>query len=303
MSIARPFTFTANTYAKASEVNADFDVLYSQVNTNISDIASNSVDIDNLENNKANINGSTSQRFAVADATSNGDAINKQTLFNYLRNSLGFIWGLVITPDSGSPNDTIIVGSGSCYDTGRTVVLALSSSLSKKNNNQAASATYYVYIIGNDTGSSTDILISTSSSTPTLPSGYTKYRRIGYYTTDSSKHINQIHYYGYAANRDNSSYYIYNFREINWGSGVSVTLPTSDSKYTAPYDGVYVTTIYKNNTTAHLVINNNTTSYVYRDAADGATNMSFFVPLTKGDVIYWGASLTAVESKFYRYKA
>ena len=35
MSIAKPFTFVANTYAKASEVNADFAVVSSQVNTTI----------------------------------------------------------------------------------------------------------------------------------------------------------------------------------------------------------------------------------------------------------------------------
>ena len=81
MSIAKPFTFVANTYAKASEVNADFDTVYSQVNTNIASIAQNATDIDNLENNKADINGSSAQRFAVADPISNGDAVNKQTLF------------------------------------------------------------------------------------------------------------------------------------------------------------------------------------------------------------------------------
>lgn len=77
MSIAKPFTFTPNTYAKSSEVNQDFDVLYSQVNTNISNIAQNTTDIDNLDANKANINGSSSQRFAVADPVVSGDAINK----------------------------------------------------------------------------------------------------------------------------------------------------------------------------------------------------------------------------------
>ena len=77
MSIAKPFTFTPNTYAKSSEVNQDFDVLYSQVNTNISNIAQNATDIDNLDSNKANINGSSAQRFTVADPVVSNDAINK----------------------------------------------------------------------------------------------------------------------------------------------------------------------------------------------------------------------------------
>lgn len=196
MSIAKPFTFVANTFAKASEVNADFDTVYSQVNTNISNIAQNATDIDNLENNKANINGSTAHRFAVADAVSNGDAINKQSLMKAIGNSIGIISGFVITKDSGSPNDTILVYAGSCYDSTSSVVLSTSSNISKKNSPQSANSTYYVYVIGNATGSQTDILISTSSTTPTFPSGYTLFRIIGYFTTDSSANIDYIGFYG-----------------------------------------------------------------------------------------------------------
>ena len=65
MSITKPFTFVAGTKARANEVNQDFDILYSQVNTNISNIASNAADIDTLDNTKANINGSISQVFKV----------------------------------------------------------------------------------------------------------------------------------------------------------------------------------------------------------------------------------------------
>ena len=193
MSIAKPFTFTANTYAKASEVNADFDIVYSQVNANISAIATNATDIDNLENNKADINGSSAQRFAVADPVTSADAVNKQTLIKAIGNSIDYISGLVISKDSGNPEDTIIVSAGSCYDSTKTVVLSLDSSTSKQNLNQGASTTYYVYIIGNDTGSSVDILISPNSTTPTLPSGYTKYRQIGHYTTNSDSEIEYIY--------------------------------------------------------------------------------------------------------------
>lgn len=192
MSIAKPFTFVANTYAKASEVNANFDTVYSQVNSNISAISQNAVDIENLENNKADINGNTAQRFAVADAITDSDAINKRSLRTSIANSIDYISGFTITKDSGSPNNTIIVSAGSCYDSTKTVVLNKSNSSTKTNSSQAASATYYVYVIGNSTGSSTDILISESSSTPALPSGYALYRQIGYYTTDSNNNIDII---------------------------------------------------------------------------------------------------------------
>ena len=193
MSIAKPFTFSANTYAKASEVNANFDTVYSQVNSNISAISQNTVDIDNLENNKADINGSSTQVFAVANPESGNQAVNKQYLMSAIGNSLDYISGYTITKYS---NNAIIVSAGSCYDSGKTVVLTKSASTTKTNSSQSAGVTYYVYVIGNNTGSSTDILITTSSTVPGLPSGYTKYRQIGKYTTDSSNKISTINYYG-----------------------------------------------------------------------------------------------------------
>ena len=197
MSIIKPYTFVAGNKARANEVNEDFDVLYQQVNTNITNIANAESDIENLDATKADINGSSAQRFAVANPVSSGDAVNKRTLFKQIGNSIDYIGGLTISKDSGSPNDTILIDPGACYDSTKAIVLALDVLTSKKNTTQSASATYYVYIIGNATGSTTDILISTQASVPTLPSGYTLYRKIGSYTTDSSSHINGISSYGY----------------------------------------------------------------------------------------------------------
>lgn len=202
MSIAKPFTFTANTYAKASEANANFDTVYAQVNTNISNIAQNTIDIDNLEDNKANINGDTNQPFKVKSPTANAEAVNKQYLMNAIGNSIDYISGLVITKDSGSPDDTIIVSAGSCYDSTHNVVLNLSDSTSKQNDNQAAIATYYVYLASdNADGSNAYILIDDNSIPYPAPN---KYRQIGYYTTDSDSKINSIAYYGIGSNSDKS---------------------------------------------------------------------------------------------------
>jgi hypothetical protein len=192
MSITKPFTFVAGTKARANEVNQNFDVLYSQVNSNISAINTNANDIDTLDSNKANVNGSSSQRFACADPTSPSDAVNKQSLNKAIGNSINYIDGYVISKDSGSPNNTILVTAGSCYDSTKTIVLNKANSSTKTNDNQAANATYYVYVIGNSTGSQIDILISESGVTPGLPSGYTLYRQIGYYTTDSNNNIKTI---------------------------------------------------------------------------------------------------------------
>lgn len=192
MSITKPFTFVAGTKARANEVNQNFDVLYSQVNSNISAINTNANDIDTLDSNKANVNGSSSQRFACADPTSPSDAVNKQSLTKAIGNSINYIDGYVISKDSGSPEDTILVTAGSCYDYTKSVVLAKNTSTTKQNTSQGASTTYYVYVIGNDSGTSIDILISSSAVTPALPAGYTKFRQIGNYNTDSDSHISNI---------------------------------------------------------------------------------------------------------------
>lgn len=205
-NISKPFTFYSNTYAKASEVNADFDTLYTGTNACINQANANATNITNLGTNKADKNGSSTNTFAVADAVNNVDAINKQTLMKYINNSLDYISGLQIRKDSGSPNDTIIVSIGSCYDSTKSVVLSLTAETSKQNTNQGASTRYYVYIIGT-TGSSVDILISPSSSSPALPSGYTLYRRIGSYTTDSDSNIQYITN-GDGTNADVSAYII-----------------------------------------------------------------------------------------------
>ena len=122
-NISKPFTFTANTYAKASEVNADFDTLYTGINACVNQINANIVDINSLDTNKADVNGNSTQRFSVADATVNTDAINKQSLMKYIGNSLDYISGLIISKDSNSPDDTIIVSPGSCYDSTKSVMM------------------------------------------------------------------------------------------------------------------------------------------------------------------------------------
>ena len=195
MSITKPYTFQPNTKARANEVNANFDTLYSQANTNISNIEANARDIDELNDTKAELNGDSTQRFAVADPVNDTDAINKQTMLGQLSPTIDYIGGLTISKDSKSPNNTIIVSSGSCYDSTKKVVLSLANSISKKNATQAASTTYYVHIVGNATGSSTNIIISNDSISPTLPSGYTLYRLIGFYTTNGNGNINLIYNY------------------------------------------------------------------------------------------------------------
>lgn len=237
MSITKPYSFQAGTKARANEVNANFDALFSQANTNISNIEANARDIDELDDTKAELNGNSSQRFAAANPINDTDVVNKQSLSKSIGNSIDYINGLLITKDTNSPNDTIIVSAGSCYDSNRTVVLSLSGNTSKQNQGQGASTTYNVYIIGNDTGSSTDVLISSSSVEPALPSGYTKYRLIGNFTTDSDSKIKTI-------NSNSNSISRTDMRNSATGSfpdysaGYTIGIPYTVTEYGFVYAGV-----------------------------------------------------------------
>ena len=237
MSITKPYTFQAGTKARANEVNANFDALFSQANTNISNIEANARDIDELDDTKAELNGNSSQRFAAANPINDTDVVNKQSLSKSIGNSIDYINGLLISKDTNSPNDTIIVSAGSCYDSDRTVVLALSGNTSKQNTNQGANTTYNVYIIGNDNGTSTDVLISSSSVEPALPSGYTKYRLIGNFTTDSNSKIKTI-------NSNSNSISRSDMRDSatgsfpNYSAGYTIGIPYTVTEYGFVYAGV-----------------------------------------------------------------
>lgn len=70
----KPYTFRAGTYAKSSEVNADFDTLKDYVNE-LKDYVEDIL-ISSAPYNKANLNGSPTETFQVKDGESANDAVN-----------------------------------------------------------------------------------------------------------------------------------------------------------------------------------------------------------------------------------
>lgn len=287
MSIAKPFTFVAGQKARANEVNADFDTLYSQVNVNIADIAQINRDVDNIESNKADINGNSTQRFAVANPVNSTDAVNKQTLNKSLTNVLDFINGLTIEKDSGSPNDTILVNPGSCYDSTKQVILELSNITSKQNINQGASTTYYVYIIGNETGTSIDIVISNSSVEPTLPTGYTKFRNIGNFTTDSDNNINNIN--SYSNTFSNSKSEILTWFMPDWPKRIVISSGYVVNNFGWVSWFVRSSGLYASN----FAINGVNVAIAHNTYGDRVGGGSAFVPVCAGDIITFDRVTTA----------
>lgn len=218
--------------------------------------------------------------------TTNGTIASWVNLGLYIP-AASYIDGLVIT----KVNDTTIgVSSGSCFDNTKTIILSLATDVTKQNENQASNATYYVYIIG--TGSSTDILISSSSSSPTLPSGYIYQRQIGYFTTDADGNIESVAYYGVPSNSDKSTQGSF---LPDYSAQVELSNITSD------------TTIIKNGWieincgvspgSVTLTLNGTTRTINYTSSNQ---RLALFLPVAKNDVFKLGfASGNSAQVYFY----
>ncbi|MDE2103618.1 MAG: hypothetical protein KGL39_40645, partial [Patescibacteria group bacterium] len=106
-------------------------------------------------------------------------------------------------PGSGT---TLTLTAGECRDS--TNVVSFASAITSKvlgatwasgsgsngldTGTPTASALYYVYAICKNSDQSGDIRFSLSATSPTMPTGYTYFRRIGAFYTDSSKNILKI---------------------------------------------------------------------------------------------------------------
>ena len=276
MGLTLSYTFTAGTKAKSGEVNTNFSDVVSFVDGLEVDIATNTADIATLTSGKADKNGNLSNRFAVANPVTGYDAVNKTTLDNKIVNSINIIDGMIISKDT---DNTIAVTAGSCYDSTKTTPIVFSTSLTEQNSTQSVSTTYYVYAIAKADNTS-KVLISTSSSSPALPSGYTLYRAIGKYTTDSANKINVITNYsstvpteGYKATLATSGYaYLPNGLIIQWGTcslnattTFPITFPTECTSVCAT--PATSTVAYENAYTANITVS----SFYFGTAVDGVS--------------------------------
>lgn len=181
-----PYTFIAGTKAKANEVNSNFTSIKQFIDQLESNQATNELNISNLESNKANVNGSQTEIFQVANAANNFDAVNLQSLKDYTANTLDTIKGFI---PSKSSSNTISCTAGSCWDSTYTEMITSSISLSLQDTALAASTTYYIYVCYNEDTKACELAFSTNNTTPTLPVGFTLFRRIGSFTTDEDNNI------------------------------------------------------------------------------------------------------------------
>lgn len=184
-----PYTFIAGTKAKANEVNSNFTSIKQFVDQLESNQATNELNISNLESNKADVNGSQTEIFQVANAANNFDAVNLQSLKDYTANTLDVIRGFI---PSKSNSNTISCTAGDCWDSTYTEMISSSTSLSLQDTALSADTTYYIYVCYNTDTSTCQLAFSTNSTTPALPVGFTLFRLIGSFVTESDGDIGTV---------------------------------------------------------------------------------------------------------------
>lgn len=185
-----PYTFIAGTKAKANEVNGNFTSIKQFVDQLESNLATAELDINNLETNKADINGSQNEVFQVADAENNKDAVNLETLRAQTVNSLDVIRGFIPFMSNAI---TISCTAGNCWDSTYKQMINSYTVLSLQDTALAANTTYYIYVCYDKETSSCKLAFSTNITTPTLPAGYDYFRIVGSFTTNSSRHIDTVY--------------------------------------------------------------------------------------------------------------
>lgn len=118
----------------------------------------------------------------------------------YLR---GYISGLTLSNDAVTPNTILDIAAGVATSDDQAVIMKLSSAYTKTTGSWAVGSTngaldtgtvanstwYHVFQIQRPDTGVVDILFSTSATAPTMPTNYTKKRRIGSFKTNSSAQI------------------------------------------------------------------------------------------------------------------
>lgn len=115
------------------------------------------------------------------------------------------LYGLKLSRDSGDTSHDINVTAGACKDATFAEDMVLVSEITKKidaswavgndagglasGESLSASDCLFVWLIKNPTTGNVDVLISTSASSPTMPSGYTVKRYIGSWKLDASSNL------------------------------------------------------------------------------------------------------------------
>jgi hypothetical protein len=123
----------------------------------------------------------------------------------------GSLAGLALANDASLPNTHVTIATGQARDSTDALDLRLTVGLVKRldqawavgtgngaldTGSVAANTGYHVYLIRKTADGTLDVLMSTSATNPTLPSGYAGFRRLGAVLTDASAYIRKFTQHG-----------------------------------------------------------------------------------------------------------
>jgi hypothetical protein len=162
-----------------------------------------------------------------------------------------YIAGYTLSNNVSVPNTDIDIAIGICQNSTNVQGITLGSAFTKRlsaawvagtgagmldTGSIASNTWYHIFAIAKDDGTS-DILASTSATTPTLPTGYTKFRRLGSISTDVSSNIKAF--------RQNGDVFIrtaiedYRVASLAAGALASLTLSTPAGVKTQPLLNIF----------------------------------------------------------------
>lgn len=122
-----------------------------------------------------------------------GGGVSPFILVNYINGlTSSYVNGTTLQFSPGqaaNSSNVIYMSNGSFFTKTTSSFLAGSGNGMLDTGSIASSNWYHTYIIANSTGSLTDFACSLSSSSPSMPSGYTFFRRIGSFLTNASSQI------------------------------------------------------------------------------------------------------------------
>lgn len=268
MPFSIPFIFKSGRKAKSNEVNENFLAVKQFVDILEDSSATNEIDIAALETNKANINGSSEERFQVSDATASKDAVNLGTLQAYTDNTKGVIRGYELSLFNST---TIQATEGSCYDSTYEYMILSSVNLTVQTSSLSNDTTYYVYVCADEDTKTNQLVYSTNNTTPSLPVGYDYYRRIGTFVTDNEGNISGV-YTGTSNPTENT-----NVGFIGASIGEASTTTLDENRW------LYIK-VTSNNSSFTVLINGVQVGYGGRvnEWNDGSANL---IPCKKGQTV------------------